>query len=59
VTNPDPTKEASPAAVDRDRLESAELVAALREGIAQVKRGETMPLEEAMKRIREKHGLPS
>ncbi len=40
-----------------DRLESVEIVAALREGLAQVERGETIPLEEAMERIRKKHGF--
>jgi PHD/YefM family antitoxin component YafN of YafNO toxin-antitoxin module len=40
-----------------DRLESAEIVAACREGIAQIERGEGIPLEEAMERIRKKHGF--
>ena len=38
-----------------DRLESAEIVAACREGLDQVAQGQTIPLKEAMKRIR--HGF--
>jgi prevent-host-death family protein len=37
-----------------DRLESAEIVAACRESMAQFDRGEGIPLEEAMKSVREK-----
>jgi len=40
-----------------DRLETAEVVAAYREGMAQFERGEGIPLEEAMGRIRKKHGF--
>jgi prevent-host-death family protein len=40
-----------------DRLEHAEILAACREGIAQIERGEGIPLEEAMERIRRKHGF--
>jgi prevent-host-death family protein len=40
-----------------DRLESAEIVAACREGIAQCERGEGIPLEDALEQIRKKHGF--
>jgi len=40
-----------------DRLEQAEILAACREGIAQIERGEGIPLEEAMERIRKKYGF--
>ena len=40
-----------------DRLERAEAVAAIRQGIAQVERGEGVPLEEAEQRLRKKHGF--
>jgi len=40
-----------------DRLERAETVAAIRRGIEQTKRGEGIPLEEAEKRLRKKHGF--
>ena len=40
-----------------DRLERAETVAAIRRGIEQAKRGEGIPLEEAEKRLRKKHGF--
>ena len=40
-----------------DRLEHAETLAALRRGIEQAERGEGIPLEEAKKRLRKKHGL--
>lgn len=40
-----------------DRLENAETIAAIREGIAQCDRGEGIPLDEAFDRIRKKHGF--
>jgi len=40
-----------------DRLERAETVAAIRRGIEQTARGEAIPLEEAEKRLRKKHGF--
>ena len=40
-----------------DRLERAETVAAIRRGMEQAKRGEAIPLEEAEKRLRKKHGF--
>jgi PHD/YefM family antitoxin component YafN of YafNO toxin-antitoxin module len=40
-----------------DRLERAETVAAIRHGMEQAERGEGIPLEEAEKRLRKKHGL--
>jgi len=40
-----------------ERLERAETVAAIRRGIEQAERGEGIPLEEAEKRLRKKHGL--
>lgn len=40
-----------------DRLETAEVVAAYHEGMKQFDRGEGIPLEEAMERIRKKHGF--
>jgi prevent-host-death family protein len=40
-----------------DRLERAEAVAAIRQGIAQVERGEGMPLEDAERTLRKKHGF--
>jgi prevent-host-death family protein len=40
-----------------DRLEHAETVAAIRRGIEQTARGEGIPLEEAEKRLRKKHGF--
>ncbi|HYW45443.1 MAG TPA: type II toxin-antitoxin system Phd/YefM family antitoxin [Bryobacteraceae bacterium] len=40
-----------------DRLERAETVAAIRRGIEQTGRGEGIPLEEAEKRLRKKHGF--
>jgi len=40
-----------------ERLERAETVAAIRHGIEQAERGEGIPLEEAEKRLRKKHGL--
>jgi prevent-host-death family protein len=40
-----------------DRLERAETVAALRQGMEQAKRGEGIPLQVAAKRLRKKHGL--
>jgi prevent-host-death family protein len=40
-----------------DRLERAEAVAAVRRGIDQARRGEGIPLEEAGKRLRKKHGF--
>lgn len=40
-----------------DRLERAETVAALQRGIADVAEGRIMPLQEAVERIRQGHGL--
>ncbi len=40
-----------------DRLERAETVAAIRRGMEQAERGESIPLEEAEKRLRKKHGF--
>lgn len=40
-----------------DRLEEAETLAALRRGLEQAGRGEGIPLEEAMRQLREKHGV--
>ena len=40
-----------------DRLERAETVAAIRRGIEQAERGEGIPLKEAEKRLRKKHGF--
>jgi prevent-host-death family protein len=40
-----------------DRLERAETVAAIRRGMEQSERGEAIPLEEAEKRRRKKHGF--
>ena len=40
-----------------DRLERAETVAAIRRGAEQAGRGEGIPLEEAEKRLRNKHGF--
>ncbi|MBS1834187.1 MAG: type II toxin-antitoxin system Phd/YefM family antitoxin [Acidobacteria bacterium] len=39
-----------------DRLEQAETLAAIKEGIAQADRGEGIPFEEAERRLRKKHG---
>lgn len=40
-----------------DRLEHAETVAAIRRGMEQTDRGEGIPLEEAEKQLRKKHGF--
>ena len=40
-----------------DRLERAETLAAIRRGMEQAERGEGIPLEEAAKRLRKKHGF--
>lgn len=40
-----------------ERLERAETVAAIRHGIEQAERGEAIPLEEAEKQLRNKHGF--
>jgi prevent-host-death family protein len=40
-----------------DRLERAETVAAIRRGMEQAQRGEGIPLAEAEKRLRKKHGF--
>jgi prevent-host-death family protein len=40
-----------------DRLERAEAITAIRQGIAQFERGEGIPLEEAGQRLRKKHGF--
>ena len=42
-----------------ERLERAETLAALKRGIDQIERGESMPLELAAKRLRKKHGFSS
>ncbi len=40
-----------------DRLERAETLAAIRQGMEQIGRGEGIPLEKAEKRLRNKHGF--
>jgi PHD/YefM family antitoxin component YafN of YafNO toxin-antitoxin module len=40
-----------------DRLERAETVAAIRQGMEQFKRGEGIPLKQAERRLRKKHGF--
>ena len=40
-----------------DRLERAEATAAIRRGMEQIERGEGIPLEQAEKRLRKKHGF--
>jgi PHD/YefM family antitoxin component YafN of YafNO toxin-antitoxin module len=40
-----------------DRLERAETVAAIREGMEQLERGEGMSLKQAESRLRKKHGF--
>ena len=40
-----------------DRLERAETVAAIRQGIEEFKRGEAIPLKQAERRLRKKHGF--
>jgi len=40
-----------------DRLERAETGTAIRRGMEQAERGEAIPLEEAGKRLRKKHGF--
>lgn len=40
-----------------DRLERAETVAAIRQGIEQIKRGEGIPLKQAERRLRKRHGF--
>jgi prevent-host-death family protein len=40
-----------------DRLERAETVAAVRQGMEQFKRGEGIPLKRAERRLRKKHGF--
>jgi prevent-host-death family protein len=40
-----------------DRLERAETLAAIRQGLQQFEDGQGMPLEEAEKRLRKKHGF--
>ena len=40
-----------------DRLERAETLAAIRQGMEQMGRGEGIPLEEAERRLRNKHGF--
>jgi prevent-host-death family protein len=40
-----------------DRLERAETLAAIKNGMDQVKRGEAVPLGEAERRLRKKHGF--
>ena len=40
-----------------ERLERAETVAAIRLGMEQTERGEGIPLEDAVKRLRKKHGF--
>jgi len=40
-----------------DRLERAETVAAIRQGIEQIERGEGIPLKQAERRLRKRHGF--
>ena len=40
-----------------DRLERAEAIAAIRQGMEQVKRGEGIPLKQAERRLRKRHGF--
>ncbi len=40
-----------------DRLERAETIAAIREGMKQFERGEGIPLQQAERRLRKKHGF--
>ena len=40
-----------------DRLERAETIAGIREGMAQFDRGEGIPLEKAARKLRGKHGF--
>jgi len=40
-----------------DRLERAETVAAVRQGMEQFERGEGIPLQKAERRLRKKHGF--
>ena len=40
-----------------DRLERAETIAAIRQGMEQFERGEGIPLKQAERRLRKKHGL--
>lgn len=40
-----------------DRLERAERLAAIRQGIAEIKRGEGIPLAQADHKLRRKHGF--
>ncbi len=40
-----------------DRLERAETVAAIRQGMEQFKRGEGIPLKQAERRLRKRHGF--
>ena len=40
-----------------DRLERAETVAAIRQGMEQFERGEGIPLKQAERRLRKKHGF--
>ena len=41
-----------------DRLERAETIAAIRQGVKQFERGEGIPLEQAERKLRKKHGSP-
>lgn len=40
-----------------DRLERAETVAAIRQGMEQIERGEGIPLKQAERRLRKRHGF--
>ena len=40
-----------------DRLERAETVAAIRQGMEQFERGEGIPLKQAERRLRKRHGF--
>jgi prevent-host-death family protein len=40
-----------------DRLERAETIAAIRQGMEQLERGEGMPLKQAERRLRKRHGF--
>lgn len=42
-----------------DRLERAETVAAIRQGMEQVERGEGIPLKQAERHLRKRHGFSS
>jgi hypothetical protein len=43
---------------EKDSLERAETLAAIRTGMEEFKRGESIPLDKADERLRKKHGFP-